>query len=77
MYETQNKHYEINVFSKHNVRNVIFCFLFTHLGKGRGNPNWFTFVACSFYYGDIANLHNRILNIDQLEMKHVLSPVDQ
>ena len=28
--------------------------------------------ACSFYYGDIANLRSRILNIDQLEMKHAL-----
>ena len=28
--------------------------------------------ACSFYYGHIANLRNRILNIDQLEMKHTL-----
>ena len=28
--------------------------------------------ACSFYYGDIANFCNGILNIDQLEMKHAL-----
>ena len=28
--------------------------------------------SCSFYYGDIAKLRNRILNIDQLEMKHAL-----
>ena len=32
-----------------------------------GSHNW----ACSFYYRDIANLCNRILNIDQLEMKHM------
>ena len=41
MYENQYKHHEINVFSERNVRNVIFRFLFTRLGKGRGNPNWF------------------------------------
>ena len=28
--------------------------------------------ACSFNYGDIANLRNHILNIDQLEMKCML-----
>ena len=28
--------------------------------------------VCSLYYGDIINLHNRILNIDQLEMKQAL-----
>ena len=28
--------------------------------------------ACLFYYGDIPNLRNGILNIDQLEMKHTL-----
>ena len=28
--------------------------------------------ACSFYYGHIANLRNRILYIDQLGMKHAL-----
>ena len=59
MNENQNEHYEINVFLECNVHNVIFRFLFTRLGKGRGNSNWFP------YYGDIANLRNRILNIDQ------------
>ena len=48
MYENQNKHYAINVFSERNVRNVIFCFLFTRLGKGRGNPNWFPFEYVRF-----------------------------
>ena len=70
MYENQNKNYAINVFSERNVRNVIFRFLFTRLGKGR-----FKLVslrACLFYYGDIANLRNHILNIDQLIMKNVL-----
>ena len=28
--------------------------------------------ACSFYYRDIANLSNHILNLDQLGMKHAL-----
>ena len=60
MYENKNKHYAINVFSERNVRNVIFRFVFTCF-------NWFPIVPCWFYYGDIANLGNHILNIDQLE----------
>ena len=48
MYENQNKHYAINVFSEHNVWDVIFGILFTHLGKGRGNPNWFPFGHVRF-----------------------------
>ena len=72
MYENQNKHYTMNVFSERNVRNVIFHFLFSSLGKGRGSQSGSHNTACSFYYRDIANLCNRILNIDQLEMKHML-----
>ena len=30
------------------------------------------YQACLFYYRDITNLRNCILNIDQLEIKHVL-----
>ena len=36
VYENQNKHYAINVF------------VFTRLGKGRGNPNWFPFGHVPF-----------------------------
>ena len=72
MYENQNKHYAVNVFPERNVGNVIFSFLFTLLGKGRVKSELVSLRACSFYYGDIANLRNRILNIDQLEMKHGL-----
>ena len=54
-------------------QSVVSEMLFTHLGKGRGNPNWFPFGHVRFITEtDIANLRNRILNIDQLEMKHIL-----
>ena len=44
MYENQNEHCAINVFFQSvDVRNVIFRFFFTRLGKGRGNSNWFPF----------------------------------
>ena len=48
MYENQNKHYAIYVFSERNVVNVIFRFLFTRLGKGRGNRNSFSFGHVRF-----------------------------
>ena len=38
----------LSIFSERNVRNVIFRFLFTRLGKGRGNPNWFPFGYVRF-----------------------------
>ena len=36
------------MFSERNVRNVMFRFLFTRLGKGRENPNWFPFGHVRF-----------------------------
>ena len=39
---------QLMFFSERNVRNVIFPFLFTCLGKGRGNPNWFPFWHVCF-----------------------------
>ena len=48
MYENQNKHHEINVILEGNVGNVIFRFLYTRLGKGRGKSNWFPFGHVRF-----------------------------
>ena len=50
-------HYAINVFSEPDLFNI--------LEKVEE-------IQCSFYYGDIVDLRNHILNIDQLEMKHAL-----
>ena len=72
MYENQNEHCAINVFSECNVRNVIFRFFFTRLGKGRGNSNWFPFRHVLLIRETSQTIHNRILNIDQLEMKYML-----
>ena len=48
MYENQNKHYVINVFSERNLKFFISFLIYTCLGKGRGNPNWFPFGHVSF-----------------------------
>ena len=69
--ENQNKDYATNVFSDRNVRNAIFYFVFTRLGKVE-EIRLASLRACSFYYRVLAILRNRILNIDQLEMKHML-----
>ena len=45
MYENQNKHYAINVFSERNVRNVIFLFLFTRFFSSFSTGN----IACDHY----------------------------
>ena len=72
MNENQNEHCAINVFSECNVRNVIFRFFFTRLGKGRGNSNWFPFGHVLLITETSQTIRNRILNIDQLEMKYML-----
>ena len=72
MYENQNEHCAINVFSECNVRNVIFRFFFTRLGKGRGNSNWFPFGHVLLITETLQTIRNHILNIDQLEMKYML-----
>ena len=72
MYENQNEHCAINVFSECNVRNVIFRFFFTRLGKGRGNSNWFPFGHVLLITETSQTICNHILNIDQLEMKYML-----
>ena len=63
MNEKQNKHYPFNVFPERNVRNVIFRFCLHDRKKVEE-------ICFSFYQGCIANFRNRILNIDQLEIKH-------
>ena len=54
------------------MRNVLFCFFFTRLGKGRGNSNWVPFGHVLLITETSQTICNRILNIDQLEMKYML-----
>ena len=63
---------QLMFFSECNVRNVIFRFFFTHLGKGRGNSNWFPFGHVLLITETSQTIRNGILNKDQLEMKYML-----
>ena len=63
---------QLMFFSECNVQNVIFRFFFTRLGKGRGNSNWFPFGHVLLITETSQTIRNRILNIDQLEMKYML-----
>ena len=63
---------QLMFFSECNVPNVIFRFFFTRLGKGRGNSNWFPFGHVLLITETSQTIRNRILNIDQLEMKYML-----
>ena len=47
-------------------------FLVYTIRKRKKKSEFVSLRACSFYYECIANLRNHILNVDQLEMKHVL-----
>ena len=63
MYEKQNRHYPFNVFPEHNVGNGIFHF-------GLHDRKKVEEICFSFNQGCIANFRNRILKIDQLEIKY-------
>ena len=73
MYENQKKHYTINIFQS-VMSEMLYFVSCLHVRKKveEIRISFPSLRACLFYYRDIANLRNRILNIDQLEMKQAL-----
>ena len=71
MYRNQNKRYRL-MFFQSIMSKMLYFVSCLHLWEKVEEIRNGSLRACLFYYGDIANLRNHILNIDQLEMKHVL-----
>ena len=72
MYENQNGIAQLMFFQSVMCEMLYFVSFFTRLGKGRGNSNLFPFGHVLLITETSQTIRNRILNIDQLEMKYML-----